>query len=144
MKRGHYIPSMLLVFFALSLFSCQKNKVTLNDHSDIYPYNIITKHACLGTWQTLHDSSILNGGTIITVFPLLTITVTEGEIYTPITDTVAPMATVHVICSMIDSSEISIYNSGGTFWGGPDPIDSTKSIINVYTATIFNHIFKHN
>ncbi len=207
MKSGHFIPSIQLVLFALSLLSCQKNKVTVNASSDIYPYNIITKHAwyyfenfdtsytainlsdtvsgfaqppfkkiipvisnscslltlysfnsdgnftsvdcngsskVLGTWKTLSDTSIVNGGTIITVFPLLTITATQGEVYTPFTDTIAAKAIAPVIFSMIDSTEISVYNSSGTFWGGPDTADSTKWVVNVYTATIFNHIFKHN
>jgi hypothetical protein len=207
MKSRQFILSCLLVFFALSLFSCQKNNVPANNDSDIYPYDIITKHAwyyfenfdttytavnlsdtvssfpeppflkviplisnactlstlysfnkngsftsvdcnglakLLGTWQTLSDSSIVNGGTIITDFPLLIITATQGEIYTPFTDTIAAMATVPVLFSMIDSSEISVYSSSSSFWGGPDPIDSTKSIVHVFTASIFNHIFKHN
>jgi hypothetical protein len=207
MKRRHYKSSKLLVLLAFSLFSCQKNKVMVNASSDLYPYNIITKHAwyyfenfdtsytainlsdtvsgfaqppfkkiipvisnscslltlysfnsdgsftsvdcnglskVLGTWQTLSDTSIVHGGTIITVFPLLTITATQGEVYTPLTDTVAAKAIVPVLFSMIDSSEISVYNSSGSFWGGPDTADSTKWVVNVYTATIFNHIFKYN
>jgi hypothetical protein len=98
----------------------------------------------LGVWRTLSDTSIVNGGTIITPFPLLTITATNGEVYTPFTDTILTNAIAPVFFSMIDSTEMSVYNSSASFWGGPDSLNSTKWIVNDYSGKIMNHIFRYN